>query len=308
MNCAVDGAWSEMTGSGKSGKEAGQARWVSETLHENAGFATTYRADAVLYEEDTDHQHLVIFDNPLFGRMMSLDGATQVTTRDEFIYHEMMTHVPVLAHGHVRKLLIIGGGDGGILREVIRHKAIEKITMVEIDPAVTDFCKAHLPMISAGAFDDPRLDLVFADGAKFVADTPDRFDVIIVDSTDPVGPGAVLFEESFYRNCAAKLNEGGVLVTQNGVPFMQPDELKSSCAKFRRLFRVASCYLATIPTYVGGPMAMGWGTNDETLKRQPLDVLEKRFATAAFNTRYYTPEVHVAAFALPRYVLDLVDA
>jgi len=190
------------------------------------------------------------------------------------------------------------------LREVARHRAIEKITMVEIDPSVTDFCKAHLPMISAGAFDDPRLELVFADGAEFVAKSGDFYDVVIVDSTDPVGPGAVLFEESFYRNVAARLASGGVIVTQNGVPFMQGSELKGTIEKFRKLFRVASCYLATIPTYVGGPMAMGWGTNDEALKLRPLDLLERRFADAGFETRYYTPEVHRAAFALPRYVLD----
>jgi spermidine synthase len=279
-------------------------RWIAETLHEKEGLTTSFRADRILYEEDTGQQQLVIFDNPTFGRMMTLDGATQVTTRDEFIYHEMMTHVPVLAHGSVTSLLIIGGGDGGILREAARHASIEAITMVEIDPAVTEFSKEHLPMVSAGAFDDPRLDLVFEDGTKFVAETTKRFDVIIVDSTDPVGPGAVLFEESFYANARRCLKPGGVLVTQNGVPFLQPQELTSSIGKFRRLFTVGSCYLATIPTYVGGPMAMGWATDNAALSAVPVDVLASRFAEAAFETRYYTPEVHAAAFALPRYVQD----
>jgi spermidine synthase len=283
-------------------------RWIVETLHEPQGFTTSYRADRVLYEEDTGRQHLVIFDNSLFGRMMTLDGATQVSERDEFVYHEMMTHVPVLAHGRARRVLIIGGGDGGILREVARHRTIEKITMVEIDPAVTDFARMHLPMISAGAFDDPRLDLVFADGAKFVEGEGERYDVIIVDSTDPVGPGAVLFEESFYAGAKARLAEGGVIVTQNGVPFLQAAELAGTMAKFRRLFRVAGCYLATIPTYVGGPMAMGWGTDDEGLSSVALEMLERRFAEAGFETRYYTPAVHKAAFALPRYVQDVVTA
>ncbi|MFZ3032632.1 MAG: polyamine aminopropyltransferase [Parvibaculum sp.] len=278
------------------------ARWIAETLHENEGLTTSFRADKVFYEESTGQQELVIFDNSIFGRMMTLDGATQVTTADEFIYHEMMTHVPVLAHGAVKSLLIIGGGDGGILREAARHKSIERITMVEIDPAVTEFCKEHLPMVSAGAFDDARLDLVFEDGTKFVAETEERFDVIIVDSTDPVGPGAVLFEEVFYRNAKRCLTEGGVLVTQNGVPFLQPAELTSSVAKFRRLFTDGSCYLATIPTYVGGPMAMGWATDNVALRFQDVGILHSRFAAAAFETRYYTPEVHAAAFALPRYV------
>jgi spermidine synthase len=283
-------------------------RWIEETLHEKEGLTTGFRADRVLYEESTGQQQLVIFENPLFGRMMTLDGATQVTTRDEFIYHEMMTHVPVLAHGEVRSLLIIGGGDGGILREACRHKSIEKITMVEIDPAVTEFSRLHLPMVSASAFDDPRLDLVFADGTKFVAETDQRFDVIIVDSTDPIGPGAVLFEEGFYRNAKRCLRAGGVLVTQNGVPFMQAEELTGTIEKFRRIFEVATCYLATIPTYVGGPMAMGWATDDAGLHGQSVGTLRKRFDIAGFQTRYYTPDVHAAAFALPRYVQDCFPA
>ncbi|WP_339834703.1 polyamine aminopropyltransferase [uncultured Parvibaculum sp.] len=287
--------------------EAGKGRWVIETLYEKEGFTCAFRADKVLYEEETGQQHLVIFENGLFGRMMALDGITQVTERDEFIYHEMMTHVPILAHGAAKRVLIIGGGDGGILREVIRHRSVEHVTMVEIDPAVTDFCKKQLPQISAGAFDDPRLNLVFADGAKFVEDTDESYDVVIVDSTDPIGPGEVLFREEFYRAARARLTPGGVIVTQNGVPFMQGDELQGTMEKFRRLFKVASCYLATIPTYVGGPMAMGWGTDDETLKSVPLAELESRYADAGLATRYYTPEVHKAAFALPRYVLDLVE-
>ncbi|MEQ8611829.1 MAG: polyamine aminopropyltransferase, partial [Parvibaculum sp.] len=200
----------------EAGPETGKGRWVVETLYEKEGFTCAFRADRVLYEEETGQQHLVIFENGLFGRMMALDGITQVTERDEFIYHEMMTHVPILAHGAAKRVLIIGGGDGGILREVIRHRSVEHVTMVEIDPAVTDFCKKQLPQISAGAFDDPRLNLVFADGAKFVEDTDDSYDVIIVDSTDPIGPGEVLFREEFYRAAQARLTPGGVIVTQNG--------------------------------------------------------------------------------------------
>lgn len=279
-------------------------RWIAETLHENGGLTTSYRADKLLYEENTGQQDLVIFDNPTFGRMMMLDGATQVSTRDEFIYHEMMTHVPVMAHGNVRSLLIIGGGDGGILREALRHKTIERVTMVEIDAGVIEFSKLHLPMVSDGAFDDARAELVIADGTKFVAETDKRFDVVIVDSTDPEGPGAVLFEEAFYANVKRVLTPSGIIVTQNGVPFLQPAELTSTITKFRRLFGHASCYLATIPTYVGGPMAMGWGTDNATLRTLPVATLAARFALAGFESRYYTPEVHAAAFALPRYVQD----
>lgn len=279
-------------------------RWIDETLHATEGFVTSYRADKVLYEETTSEQNLVIFENAYFGRMMALDGATQVTERDEFIYHEMMTHVPVLAHGAVRRVLIIGGGDGGIAREALHHASIEHVTMVEIDPAVTEFCAAQLPSISNGAFDDPRLELVFADGAKFVHACADQFDVIIVDSTDPVGPGEVLFHEEFYRGAKSRLAPGGVLVTQNGVPFMQASELIGTMEKFGRLFAVATCYMATIPTYVGGPMAMGWGSDNHKLTAVTIDQLKERFRAANFKTRYYTPDVHLASFALPQYVLD----
>jgi spermidine synthase len=216
----------------------------------------------------------------------------------------MMTHVPVLAHGAVRRVLIIGGGDGGIAREALRHASIEHVTMVEIDPAVTEFCAAQLPSISNGAFDDPRLELVFADGAKFVHACADQFDVIIVDSTDPVGPGEVLFHEEFYRGAKSRLAPGGVLVTQNGVPFMQASELIGTMEKFGRLFAVATCYMATIPTYVGGPMAMGWGSDNHKLTAVTIDQLKERFRAANFKTRYYTPDVHLASFALPQYVLD----
>lgn len=281
-------------------------RWMTERLHE--GYLTAYRADKVYYEEGTGQWNLVIYENARFGRMMSLDGVTQVTERDEFIYHEMMAHVPIFAHGNARNVLIIGGGDGGMVHQVSRHKGIEKITMVEIDGGVVDFAKTHLGVICRNAFDDPRLDLVIADGSLFVKNPPLKYDVIIVDSTDPIGPGAVLFTEEFYRDVKGCLAEGGVVVTQNGVPFMQADELRSTMEKFRKLFSVSTCYLSTIPTYVGGPMAMGFGTNDENLFKVSVETLEERFAAAGFATRYYTPEVHKAAFAHPVYVKEIVAA
>ncbi|MGK2741550.1 polyamine aminopropyltransferase [Tepidicaulis sp. LMO-SS28] len=275
-------------------------RWVTETLHD--GLRCAFRADEVIYEEETEHQHLVIFENVKFGRVMSLDGITQVTEKDEFVYHEMMSHVPILAHGNAKKVLIIGGGDGGVLREVLRHKTVEKCTMVEIDRSVVDMCVEYLPMISAGAFDDPRTDLVIADGAKFVAETDERYDVVIVDSTDPVGPGAILFSEEFYKNAKRCMAGGGIIVTQNGVPFLQGDELTGTMGAFAKLFASRSCYLATIPTYVFGAMALGWGSDNEALLDVPVEVLQERFAKLEGETLYYTPEVHKGAFALPPYV------
>lgn len=236
-----------------------------------------------------------------------LDGITQTTEADEFIYHEMLAHTPILAHGAAERVLIIGGGDGGMLREVLRHPTVTHCTMVEIDPGVVELSKAHLPNHSHGAFDDPRTNLVFADGAAFVKECTDRFDVIIVDSTDPIGPGEVLFQDTFYANAKSCLTPGGVLVTQNGVPFMQRDELKNTVTHLRHLFADGSCYLATIPTYVGGPMAFGWATDNPDLRDIDVAVLEKRFDAARIKTRYYTPAVHKGAFALPVYISEIID-
>ena len=277
--------------------------WSLERLHPD--FAQALRVDRMLYDSQTAHQRLKVFENPTFGRVMTLDDVVQVTEGDNFIYHEMLSHVPILAHGAARRVLIIGGGDGGMAREVLKHASVERVTMVEIDAGVVAFCQEYLPGISAGAFDDPRLDLVIADGAAFVAETDDRFDVIIVDSTDPVGPGEVLFTDTFYGRAKRCLADGGVLVTQNGVPFVQGRELTTTMRAFRALFADWTCYLATVPTYAGGPMAFGWGT-DGTARQVPLETLKSRFAGFGRKTDYYTPEVHAAAFALPGYVARLL--
>ena len=277
--------------------------WSLERLH--ADHLQGLRVTATHYDSETDHQRIQVLENPTFGRFMTLDGVVQVTEADNFIYHEMLTHVPILAHGAVRRVLIVGGGDGGMAREVLKHRDIEQVTMVEIDAGVVEFCKTHLPGISAGAFDDPRLDLVIADGADFMAKNRDAHDVIIIDSTDPVGPGEVLFTDHFYGHARARLAEGGILVTQNGVPFLQGDELTGTMRAFKSLFTDAGCYLATIPTYAGGPMAFGWGT-DGAARHTDLATLADRFRAAGIATDYYTPEVHKAAFALPPYVARLI--
>ena len=274
----------------------------SETLYDAWG--QRFTVDHVYFEHRTEHQHLVIFHNALFGRVMALDGAVQTTERDEFIYHEMLAHVPILAHGRAERVLIVGGGDGGMLREVLRHRAVRHVTQVEIDRAVVDMSRQYLPTHSQGAFDDPRLDLVIADGLDYVRQSGERFDVIISDSTDPIGPGEALFSEAFYTGCKGRLNPGGVLVTQNGVSFMQPEELAGTAAGLRGLFADWHFYFAAVPTYVGGAMAFAWASDDTQLRQQSLGTLETRFRGAGIDTRYYTPEIHLAAFALPRYLLD----
>jgi spermidine synthase len=282
-----------------------EKRWIAETLFDDLGFRMTFAAERILYETQTDHQHLVLFEHQQFGKVLMLDGATQVTTRDEFIYHEMMSHVPILAHGNAQEVLIIGGGDCGIAEEVLKHKSVRRVTQVEIDASVVEFSKEHFPEFTKPVLSSKRFDLIIDDGMKFVAGTKQRFDVIIVDSTDPEGPGAVLFTREFYAGCKRCLSPGGVLVTQNGVPFFQPAELVASVRHFRKLFKDGSCYVAAIPTYVGGHMAMGWATNDRKLRQVPIKTLAERYKKAGrFPTKYWTPEVHQAAFALPRFIAD----
>lgn len=284
-------------------------RWISETLFEHFGLRVSYAADRVLYETETAHQHLVLFENRFFGKMLMLDGATQISSRDEYVYQEMMSHVPLFAHGRARQVLIIGGGDCGIAEEVLKHGSVRGLTQVEIDASVVEFAREHFPEFTRPVFADRRFDCIIDDGMKFVAGTTRRFDVIIVDSTDPQGPGAVLFTGEFYAACKRCLNRGGVLVTQNGVPFFQPEELNASIGHFRNLFADATCYTAAIPTYVGGLMAMGFATDNRRLRRAPVRTIAERYRRAGhFATRYWTPELHVGAFALPRFIAGLVAA
>lgn len=281
------------------------SRFWNETLYD--AYGQQFTVDKVYFESKTEHQHLMIFHNALFGRMMVLDGIVQTTERDEFIYHEMLTHVPVLAHGAVKDVLIVGGGDGGMLREVCKHGSVERIVQVEIDQAVIDMSKEYLPNHSQGAFEDARAEIVIADGLDYVKTTDRRFDVIISDSTDPIGPGEVLFTDDFYAACQRCLNPGGVLVTQNGVVFMQQDEVSTTASRLSSLYKDWHFYGAAVPTYVGGIMTFAWASDEPALREVSLDVLQQRFENSGIKTRYYNPAVHLASFALPQYVVDLID-
>ena len=284
-----------------------EERWIPETLFDDLGFRMSFRVDKVLYELQTEHQHLVLFEQPFFGKMLMLDGATQISKRDEFIYQEMMSHVPLFAHGNARDVLIIGGGDCGIAEEVLKHKTVKSLTQVEIDAKVIEFAKEHFPEFTRPVFADKRFTSVIDDGAKYVAKTDRRFDVIIVDSTDPIGPGKILFGQKFYAGCRRCIKKGGVLVTQNGVPFFQRNELTITMSRYLRLFGDATCFVAAIPIYVGGHMAMGFASENARLRRQPVRTIAQRYRKAgSFKTKYWTPEVHVAAFAQPRFIADLV--
>jgi len=280
-------------------------RWIPETLHEH--FQFSFQTDKVLYESQTEHQHLIIFENGTFGRVLMLDGVVQLTEADEFVYHEMMAHPALMAQPEPKRVLIIGGGDGGVLREVLRHPSVERAVLCEIDQSVIDLSRQHLDFIARGAFDDPRAEVVIADGTKFVAETDERFDAILVDSTDPIGPAVALFTREFYANCKRALTDGGVLIAQSGLPFLQGDELRDVQASFRALFADAAAYLMTTPTYIGGPMALSWGCDEPAHRTPELSTLKARAAKFEGGMKYYTPDVHLAAFALPAYVAQYVN-
>ncbi|AWK14007.1 polyamine aminopropyltransferase [Candidatus Fukatsuia symbiotica] len=277
-----------------------------ERLHNNVG--QYFSVEERIYTEKTEHQDIIIFKNAAFGRVMALDGVVQTTEGDEFIYHEMMTHVPLLAHGKTKNVLIIGGGDGGMLREVCRHKQIDKITMVEIDTKVVELCKKYLPNHSAGAYNDRRFKLVIDDGTDFVQNTVEKFDVIISDCTDPVGPGSSLFTSEFYKGCERCLNDDGIFVAQNGVCFLQEEEVINSDKRLKELFTDVGFYQAAIPSYYGGVMTFAWASNNSALHQLDLTTLQQRFATANLEKcRYYNPTIHISSFALPQYLLDTLS-
>ncbi len=273
--------------------------WFSETLYPD--FRQVLQIDRIIYQARTGFQDICIFENPRFGRVLTLDGIIQTTEKDEFCYHEMIVHVPMVAHGAAKNVAIIGGGDGGALEEALKHP-VEKVTMVELDDSVVKLCREYLPSICGDAFDDPRTDLQFMDGVKFVRETDQKFDVIIVDSTDPIGPGEVLFTRAFYADCRDCLTQAGVLVTQSGVTFMQDDEARGTYARMDSLFEDAGFFITQVPTYGAGFMTLGWGCRSTAPRATPLDEIRRRIDGLDLDTRYYSPEAHCASFALPAYI------
>ncbi len=281
--------------------------WLNEALYESWGQRFLVRQE--LAHVKSAFQDIVIFDSAAHGRVMVLDGCIQITERDEFVYQEMLGHVPLLEHGDARRVLIIGAGDGGVLRRVLMHANVERATMVEIDGEVIRLAREFLPAIGADAWADPRAEIIVGDGIAFVREAAaESFDVIIVDSTDPAGVGEVLFSDAFYADCARILTPRGLVVNQCGVPFMQADELRDTSARRRKAFPHVSAYVAAVPTYVGGLMALGFASRDAACARQSLDTIRARAASAgiAGTPDYWSPEIHVGSFNLPPYIARLL--
>jgi spermidine synthase len=281
---------------------------MKERIHDTllSGVSLAYDAIRVLSRNRSSYQELLLIENQPFGRVLLLDGATQVTTADEFIYHEMLAHVPIFSHGDVRDVLIIGGGDGGLAEEVLKHRCVRRVVQVELDACVVDVSRRYLGEINSGVFEDERFELHIGDGAAFINGLDERFDLVLVDSTDPVGAASKLFTPSFYRAVRRCLRLRGILVAQAGAPFVQPAEFSLTMRNLAQVFRFSGCYLLASPSYFGGHLALGWASEGLSVAASSLDEIRNRFTDAALKLRYYTPEVDRAAFALPAYIDDLL--
>lgn len=287
-------------------KAAPKTRWVDETFHKD--WRVRLKADVVHHEEKSKHHHLVVFENGHWGTVMMLDGVTQLTTADEFHYHEMMAHIPLVALERPRDILIIGGGDGGILREVLKHPGVKTATLVDIDRTVIDLSLKYFPSVSDGAFDDPRAEVVIADGVDFIANAPKSYDAIIVDSSEPIGPSAVLHSQPFFADCAKALKDDGYLVAQNGLSFSAPGHLAQTTEYFAGLFKFVTPYVVTQPCYFGGMLAINCGSNGSAPADMDLKSVRARASRRKLTAKYWTPELQAGAFALPGYIAAARDA
>ena len=286
---------------------AAPERWFAEAPR--GGFQQAFAVRAELYRGASRYQEILVLDTEPFGRTLVLDGAVQTTERDEYVYHEMLAHPALCTHPEPRRVLVIGGGDGGCLRRVLEHP-VDLAVQVEIDRDVVEVSQRYLPTIAAGAYADARARLLIADGVQYLTEGDERFDIILVDSTDPVGPAAALFAEPFYRAARRALGDRGVLVTQSGSPLLMAEELRATVAGLRAVFPIVRPYLANVPSYPG----VLWSFCAASVASDPLAVgpgaVAARLAASGIVTHYYTPELHRAAFALPaflgRFLADLV--
>ena len=277
--------------------------WFSEKHTPNVKFSI--RVDRQLYSGQSDFQRIDVFESPEFGRILVLDGYLMLTEKDEFIYHEMIVHTPLAVHPHVKNVLVIGAGDGGAVRELTRYPEIGRIDLAEIDGQVIEVCKKFLPQTSC-KMDDPRVHIYVEDGLKFVRRHADEYDLIIVDSTDPFGPGEGLFTKEFYGNCYKALKEDGIMVNQHESPFYEQDALAMQRAHKRIIesFPFSRIYQAHIPTNPSGHWLFGFSTK----KYHPLkDLDEARWNARGLKCRYYTTTLHRGAFYLPAYVEEMLE-
>jgi spermidine synthase len=283
------------------------AKMFKERLHK--GYAQSMElTGAPLVDEKSRYQRIKIFDTLANGRVMTLDDIVQITTRDESAYAEMLTHLPMLEHGSVKRVMIVGGGDLSIADEALKHKGVKEVVLVDIDGEVVERCREFFGAINAKAFKDKRLTIEIADAFEYLGrpESKGRFDLIVADRPDPVGPGKALFGETFYDRVKAALREGGFATFQTGVPFYQPWEITEALKELSQFFPQSGLYLTVVPSYIGGFMALSWAGKGKKLGT-PAGIKRARaaFKRAKLKTDYYNPEIHAACFALPEWIKRL---
>jgi spermidine synthase len=283
----------------------------TEELHK--GFAQTHSIEGpTLVDERSEFQHIMIFDAPALGRVLVLDQIVQLTTRDECAYSEMLAHLPYFelkAKGvTASRALVIGGGDGAVAEEFLKHASITTVDMAEIDPKVIEVSKKYLKEAHKGAFDNPRLKVHVSDGAAFIREPGSlgAFDIIAADRPDPVGPAKVLFADEFYSSVSKALKPHGLALFQTGVPHFQQSELAETLPQLARAFRHVGVVVSVVPTYVGGFMALTWGSNATHLGEAPVDAIAKAYQASGIKTDYYNAEIHKACLALPNWMKRLM--
>ena len=279
--------------------------WFAETAY--AGIQQRYRVRERLHAQTTPWQTLEILDLEGPGRALILAGTLQTSLNEEFTYHEPLVHIPLFAHPSPHRVLIVGGGDGGALRHVLLHSSVDRALEVEIDEAVVEASLKYLPEISGGAYSNPRAELKIDDGARFLAETTERFDVILVDSTDPVGPAAALISDDFLRHAHNALAPGGLMAMQSGSPISQPREFLATVRAFKRAFRIVKPYLGYVPIYPA--MLWSWVIGSDEVDPTSFDdvTVRGRLEPFAPSLRVYSPSMHRAAFGLPRFVQSLLE-
>jgi len=277
--------------------------WYTENHTQNVKFSI--KVYKQLVSKESEFQRIDIFETYEFGKVLVIDGYLMLTEKDEFIYHEMITHVPMAVNPDIKDVLVIGAGDGGTVRELTRYESIENIDMVEIDRLVVELCKEHIPQ-TASKLDDDRVNIYFEDGLKFVRGKQNKYDLIIVDSTDPFGPGEDLFTREFYGNCYKALKENGILVNQHESPYYSKDAvaMQRAHSKIKSIFPLALVYQAHIPTYPSGHWLFGFASKG----LHPIaDLKEEKWNSLGFKTKYYNTDLHKGCFAIPNYVKELLE-
>lgn len=272
--------------------------WFTENQTEN--FGITMKVKRTLHTEKTDYQMLELIETEEWGRMLLLDGMVMTSIKDEFVYHEMVAHVPLFTHPNPENVLVVGGGDGGVIREVLKHPEVKKATLVDIDGKVIECAKKYLPEI-AGKLDDERVEVKVGDGFMHIAESENAYDVIMVDSTEPVGPAVNLFTKGFYAGIAKALKEDGLFVAQTDNPWFKADLIRKVFKDVKDVFPITRLYTANVPTYPSGMWTFTLGSK----KYDPLEIPGVRFHD--IDTKYYTKELHKAAFVLPKFVRDLTE-